>query len=707
MVRVLVCLVALFVATPSFARAMIETDHLRAELIPRNAATAPGEATDVAIRVRVADGWHTYWKNPGDVGEAPRATWTLPEGASADPLRFPAPERLPYPPFVNFGYKSAFTLMTRITVPADWRPGAPLRVPVQMDFLVCEEICIPESGVTLVEIATGATTTPDSQVAFTFVQAQWAMPEEAPAPLSYARDGDDLYLTVPFGQGAEAAFFPVTPGLIDNAAPQTATPAADGAGFTLKLMSGAGRLDGTMAGVLTTSEGAWQVAALGDPDPAPDPASDPVAAPPPAAPVAVSAPAPPPIGVAEAVLFAFLGGLILNLMPCVFPVLALKVFGLVRHADAPIKTRATIGAAYASGVLTMFAVLAGVLLALKAAGVGVGWGFQLQSPEFVAVMAAVVTLVALNLSGVFEVGTSLTRVGGGSGDGVLGAYGTGVLATIVATPCTAPFMAVAIGAALGASPTMALAVFAALGAGLAAPFVVLSLLPGLTKILPKPGAWMVRLKQALAFPLYATAAWLIWVLAQLTGPGPLLAALLALVLVATAAWVFGLSQGVTGARRKVALGLAVAIFAGALAVGRPVADAAPPQTVAVAGPAPVVPFTPAALAALEAEGRPVFLNATAAWCITCKVNEEAVFADEAFAALLADNDVTFMVADWTRRDNDVSALMDRFGRAGVPLYVFFSGRGEATVLPQILTFARLKNTFAGASRSLALTKAPQ
>lgn len=714
MPRVLIALALLVLAATPAADAAtplatIETDHVRAEILARDAAVAPGETVQIAIRHRLDDGWHTYWLNPGDSGEPPIVEWTLPEGAEAADLRFPAPSRIPYPPLMNHGYTGAFTLLSAITVPDDWPVGEPLPVALRMDWLVCEQICIPEGGEATFAIPTAAETAPDSTVAFSFMQAEWKLPEVSDAAATYSREGDTIHLAVPLGEPEGAHFFALDRDALDHTADQPATAAADGEGMTLRLRGGRGRLDGTLEGVLVTGGGAWQITATGDPDPAPPPAPAPAAAEPLVADAAAPAPiavAPgvatssglpqvAPIGLWQAILFAFLGGIILNLMPCVFPVLALKALGLVAHASAPLSARAAHAAAYTGGILASFAVLALALVALEAAGVAAGWGFQLQSPGFVAVMALVIFAVGLNLSGVFHIGTGLTRLGGvGPREGYAGSFATGALATVVATPCTAPFMAAAIGAALAASPAVMLAVFAGLGLGLALPFVVLAALPGLARVLPRPGVWMERLKQALAFPMYATAAWLVWVLAQLAGVDALLSILAALLLIALAAWLFGLSQRGSERSHRVASGLAAASLAAGLFALWPAAAGSPPAAVPSASAAGIAqPFSPARLAALREEGAPVFINVTAAWCITCKVNERVVFEGDDFRDLLAETGVTYLVADWTRRDPDISRFMEGFGRAGVPLYVHFDGEGGAEVLPQVITLAALRDAF--------------
>ena len=403
------------------------------------------------------------------------------------------------------------------------------------------------------------------------------------------------------------------------------------------------------------------------------------------------------IGVWRAIGFAFLGGIILNLMPCVFPVLALKALGLISHAASRPVARVAHAGAYTGGILVCFGLLAGVLLVLEAAGVAAGWGFQLQSPGFVGAMALILFAVGLNLSGVFEIGTGLTRLGGaGPREGYAGSFATGALATVVATPCTAPFMAAAIGAALAAPPIVMLAVFAGLGLGLAAPFVCLAIVPGLARALPRPGVWMERVKQALAFPMYATAAWLVWVLAQLSGVDALVPAFAALILTALAAWLFGLSQRGGGSSHRVATGLAAAALIAGVAALWPAATGTPAAAVARAEASTIgEPFSPERLAALREDGQPVLVNVTAAWCITCKMNERTVFEREAFRDIARESGVTYLVADWTRRDPVITAFLNRFGRAGVPLYVYVDAEGQTTLLPQILTLSAVRDALEG------------
>jgi thiol:disulfide interchange protein DsbD len=389
-------------------------------------------------------------------------------------------------------------------------------------------------------------------------------------------------------------------------------------------------------------------------------------------------PAMPPLG--QILVFAFLGGLILNLMPCVFPILAMKAVALAGHAG---RGRAH-AVSYTAGVLVTFVALALGLLATRAAGTAAGWGFQFSSPVFVAGMAWLLFAVGLNLSGVFQVGGSLAGAGGGLArrQGITGSFFTGLLAVLVATPCTAPFMGVAVAAGLAAPPVVTVLVFAVMGLGLAAPYVALASLPGLVRIMPRPGHWMETLKQALAFPMYGAAAWLVWVISQEAGPPGVLGAAAGLVLVGFAGWVFGATQASAVQPRRFGQAMATIAVLAALAVLSGIT--APPVGAATEKASEA--YTPERLAALRAEGRPVFINMTAAWCVTCLLNERVAISTDAVQAAFATGGVAYLKGDWTRQDPAITAFLRQNGRDGVPLYVFYpAGGGRPLMLPQILT----------------------
>lgn len=700
----------LALASPARATsAEIVTPHITTEILVRAETVAPGDTVDIAVRQTVAKGWHTYWRNPGDSGAPTEITWTLPEGAAGGPVRWPVPHRLPYPPLVNYGYSDTETLLTSVTVPSDWQVGKPLETRIAIDWLVCADICIPESGSTDLTIPTGAETRPDSAVAFSFLNAERALPKPVDWPARFEPGQDTGKLVIePEGVDpaavTEAYFFPAEWGVIDHSAPQDVsvedgrlvltlspdtkfaeTPPAGVLALTtgnhVRTGYALGDIEGTPSKIAAAGVPAAKAPASGNPIPPAGGATGPTD---------LAASSGDTVGLLQAIVFAFLGGLILNLMPCVFPVLALKAVAFVGHRHEAMSRRVLQGGAYTAGILVSFLALAGGLIAIKAGGAAVGWGFQLQQPIVVAVLAYVLFLVGLNLSGLYEIGLGLTRAGqvvhGRSG--ATGSFLTGVLAAVVATPCTAPFMAVAIGYALTQGASVTIAVFTALGIGLALPFLIISLVPAIGRMLPKPGAWMVRLRQVLAFPVYATAAWLVWVLAQQAGVDAMFAALVGCVLLAFAAWLYGLLQhGLKGGR---IVATAFSVLGIVAAVGllaptmTPPADAASSDAAAAREDGAEV-FTPARLAALREEGRPVFVNVTAAWCITCKVNERVALG-ETFRKTLVDDGVTYLHADWTRRDPEITALLERFGRAGVPLYLVYpKGDGSPQVLPQILT----------------------
>lgn len=395
-----------------------------------------------------------------------------------------------------------------------------------------------------------------------------------------------------------------------------------------------------------------------------------------------------------AILSAFLGGVILNLMPCVFPIISLKAFGLARQGGDPGRMRRE-GAAFFAGTLLAMLALAGTLIALRAGGQAVGWGFQLQSPLVVAVLVLVLLGSALNLFGVFEFGLGLQRVGQklDGREGLLGAALTGALAVVVATPCAGPFMAGAIGYALVQPPLAALAIFAALGAGVAAPFTLLSFSPALARRLPRPGAWMTTLKHALAFPMLAAAAWLLWVLAQQTGSAGLAVMLGCVLILAFAGWIFGIAQRQRMAGRPsgalhvvTASGVLVIVLGlwpgnGFLAMARPDAAQASPASAEIRP----VPWSPEKVADERAAGHPVFVDFSAEWCLTCKVNEKAVLSTAAFKSAVARTGTTYMVADSTNYDARIEQAMMDLGRSGLPLYLVYpAGGGDPVILPQVL-----------------------
>jgi thiol:disulfide interchange protein DsbD len=675
-------LAMLWAAAPAAAQA-VNTGHLTAELVPQTQGIAPGQTTYVALRQQMLPGWHTYWKNPGDSGEPTSIKWTLPAGWTAGDIVWPAPKRLPVGPLVNYGYEGEVLLPVPVTAPADAKAGQSVTLNAAASFLVCREICVPEDAklsLALPVVAGAAPPDPKWGSAIGKTLAEAPKPAGLTAAFSTTGATVALGITGPLLKGADlhdAYFYPFDSTVIDHAKPQAIERGPQG--LTLTLTPGyafqGGASPKQMAGVLVVDGKGYELAA--QPGPLPAGASGLGA---PAAKGTAAGGAQGGLGLLSAALFAFVGGLILNLMPCVFPILAMKAASLAGHAHDHAEARRQ-GLAFGAGALITFLVLAGVLIALKAAGSAVGWGFQLQSPLVVAGLGLLMLLVALDLSGVFEVGTSLQGAGStlASRGGLGGAFFTGMLAVVVAAPCTAPFMGPAVGWALTQPEAAALAVFAALGVGFALPFVAVAFAPALLTRLPKPGPWMEVFKKALAFPMYAAAAWLFWVLAQQADAAFLARAFAAAVLVAAAAWAGGAAQRGHAAGRAHVPQAAIAAALGVLAI----AAVGWPQSKTELAPEP---YSPEKLASLQADGKPVFVDYTAAWCVSCQVNERVVLSTRPVAEAMKKDGVTYLKADWTKRDPVIAAELAKFGRAGVPLYLVYGAHGgEPQVLPAILT----------------------
>jgi len=645
--------------------APVHSARATATLVSEADSVAPGGSTRVGLRLMMAPGWHTYWRNPGDAGVAPELDWTLPAGATASAIAWPAPERQTEGALVTFGYSGDLLLPVTIAAAA----AGPLPIRLHAEWLVCANVCVPEQGDFRLDLPAGGGA-PSAQAGL-FAAADQRMPRPSPWPARIAPDGA-LFIAGLDG-AREAWFAPDAAGATEPAAPDRIASVAGGLLLALKpgpeFRPGEG-----LSGVLTLRDAGGGTSALR------------IEAAPGVAPRASAAP-----GLARLLGLALLGGLVLNLMPCVFPVLAIKTVGLAARAGARERSAVPRAASYTGGVLVAFAALGCALLAARAAGAAAGWGFQFQSPVFVAVTSWVLFAVGLNLSGVFEVpagrlagaGQSLAGRGGHAGD-----FFTGLLAVLVATPCTAPFMAAAIAGALAAPPAAAIAVFLAMGLGLAAPYATLALVPGVARALPRPGRWMDVMKQALAFPMYGATIWLVWVASEQSGPDGVLATLAGVLLLGLAGWSLGLARRATRGRLA-ARGVAAMAVLATLAL-LPGLGASHPQGRASAPLARegdgAEPFSATRLAALRAEHRPVFIDMTAAWCVTCLVNERVALAPAAVRQAFADRHVVTMRGDWTRQDPEITAFLRGQGRDGVPLYLFYPGDGgEPTVLPQILT----------------------
>ena len=692
--------VASFVASAMHGE-VVSTPHVRAELLLEKPSVAPGESFDVALRMQMKDGWHTYWKHPGDSGEPTDISWKLPPGFTAGDIQWPYPQKISLAPLTTYGYEGETMLLVPFRAASDAKPGTTARVTADAYWMVCEKVCIPEEVTLTLDIPIGAGPASSSEpAASAFASARAKLPVPADDwKISASEDAGQFVLRIDPPQGVvlddRLQFFAASGPLIEYSAPETTS--VDGEVVTMRLVRSP-HLTGTperFNGILLAANGD------GRGGPAAFEFDGPFSAPATAgsAPIAATASTAVPPTLLFALALAFAGGVILNLMPCVFPVVSLKILAFVQSAgDDPRRVRAH-GLTFAVGVLVAFWALAGLLLALRAAGEEIGWGFQLQSPGFVAAMAFLLFGLGLSLGGVVEIGTSLTRIGGGAtSSGYRSSFMNGALATVVATPCTAPFMGAALGFAMTQSAGTSMLIFTALGAGMAAPYVALSAWPALLRFLPRPGVWMVRFRQLMAFPLFATVAWLAWVFGHQTGIDGVLRLLLGLTLLALGLWIWGQWVTLSAAERtKWAARAAAAgfIVAGLLLAGTsaPTATAAPSST-AAEGIAWEV-YSEERVAEHRAAGRPVFIDFTAAWCLTCKVNERIAFSSNEVQELVKARNIAMLKADWTNRDPAITRALAGFGRSGVPLYVLYDAgpAGQPRLLPEILSPGILLNAF--------------
>ncbi|MCE4557457.1 protein-disulfide reductase DsbD family protein [Roseateles cellulosilyticus] len=652
------------------------TEHVQARLVSSQSTVAPGQRFTVALEQVIKPHWHTYWVNPGDSGQATTIDWT---GAQAGPLQWPTPSIQAIGPIVNYGYEGRAALLVDLTVPADAKPGARFQPQADVKWLVCKDVCIPEQVSLGLDLAVAAEPKAGAD-APQIDEWRAAIPKPAPFAVKLQPAPQGVRLSGPTAGVTKAYFFADAWGAVAHSAPQPLTQ--DGGGWALDIPAGdeplkAGQpLSGVV--VLTTASGeqAWTVSAPVPEGAGKGPGPADLSAPVTEAPTPVAAPE-SDLGLLPALALALAGGLILNLMPCVFPVLSIKALALVREEGS----HKAEGLAYTAGVLASFAVLAAVLIALRAGGQQVGWGFQFHSPVFVLVVAYLLFLVGLNLSGFFEFGAGVTGLGSGlaAKQGLAGSFFTGVLAAVVATPCTAPFMGAALAFALAQPAAVMLAVFLALGLGLALPFLVLAFWPAAQRWLPRPGAWMDTFKQFLAFPMYAAVVWLLWVLAQQAGADGVALALGGLVLLAFGLWLRRASRSLASA---VVMTVSFALAFSVATWIKPVTAAAQ----AAAGDSSVEAFSAERLAELRAQNKPVFVNLTAAWCISCLVNERVALSRPEVKDAFAKAGVVYLKGDWTREDPKITAVLKAHGRSGVPLYLYYApGAAEAQVLPQILT----------------------
>ncbi len=662
-------LVALFTAACALAGPSARTPHVAIAISAETLHPAPDRSFDVAIDIRPRPDWHIYWSNPGDAGQAPEAAWTLPAGFAAGPLRHPTPTLLDVQGVASNVHIGEAVLLDRVTPPAGLRAGAPVPIRVALSWLVCSQgECVPEQAVLDLRLAVGDGA-PDPAARALFRRARAALPAPLGAQGRYRLDGQTLSLLLPIEPPPDLASMRVflgEDGVIQPGADQTIE--ARKGGMAVRARVGDSPPTGIVHGVARVVRQDGKVtgyAFTATPGPFPVTGSrEPTASP----------------GLATFLLAlagAAAGGLVLNLMPCVFPILSLKALALARSGAGEAEARRE-AAGYAVGAVLTLGALGGALLALRAGGVAAGWAFQLQNPHVVTLLLILCAGIALNLAGLYE----LPSIGGAgaSGGGFLGGAATGALAAFVATPCTGPFMAGALGAAMLLPAAAALAVFGGLGLGLALPFLAIGFVPSLRRLVPRPGAWMGRLRRLLSLPMFAAALALAWVLGREAGVAAMTVGLAAALILGLGLWWRGArqAQGRSG-------WIPLAPLAAAVALAFVPIGAAGGQTMNARGLLDAQPYTARRLQALRAERRPVFVYLTADWCLTCKVNEATSLHAQEVASAFSAAHVAVLEGDWTRGDPEVTRLLIQEDRAGVPLYLYYPVGGPPKVLPQVLT----------------------
>jgi thiol:disulfide interchange protein len=685
----------LSIGSKNAAKPVVTTDQVRAELLAwAPDGVGPGKQVWLGLQLDHQPEWHTYWKNSGDSGLPTVLEWKLPAGIDAGEIAWPTPKKIPIGTLANYGYEKTVLLPVPVTVAPSFS-GSQLDVKLKASWLVCRKECIPQEGEFSLTIPVRSSLGASGKI---FQDTFAATPKTLPGSGSQvAVEGQAIKVSLaglPAAlQGKTLAFFPETGGVIEPAGKWQ--QAWQGAVWTAQVPLSGQRTESptAMPVVVAFNDAAYRVEA---PVKGEWPKVAAAATLPPALEAALKANASSgaapiqnnssSIGLFAALLGALLGGLILNLMPCVFPVLAIKVVGFVHVKDRA--TRVSTGLAYTAGVVVSFLALGAVLLGLRAAGEQLGWGFQLQSPAVVAALAALFTLMGLNMAGLFEFGSFVPgRVAGAQAKNpTINAFLSGVLATAIASPCTAPFMGASLGYAIGLPAVEALAVFAAIGIGMALPYLAASVIPAVANVLPRPGAWMVTFRQLMAFPMFATVAWLVWVIGQQSGIDGAGALLGLLVLMALAIWAVGQS----GRARMVLATLSVGLLAIALwSLGPNVVKLqdAPSSAQSVNG---WQGWEPGRVDQLTAQGQSVFVDFTAAWCVTCQYNKKTTLANADVLADMATKKVALLRADWTRRDPAVTAALAQLGRNGVPVYVIYKPGRAPVVLSEILSVSEVR-----------------
>jgi DsbC/DsbD-like thiol-disulfide interchange protein/cytochrome c biogenesis protein CcdA/thiol-disulfide isomerase/thioredoxin len=677
---IFVFLMAMAAVKAGAQKSFADAPHVHVELVKGYEKLTPSasgiDRHALGLYFKLEKGWHIYWKNAGDAGEPPKINWTMPEGVSAEELGFPAPKRLPIGPLMDYGYEDEVIFPIKIVGESPTGiGGVPYTLKAHITWIVCSDSCIPGKADLQTDFEWIPFNTYDpetSRLQELLKKTEENLPKalQSNSKAIFAPTANGFLLSVEAGQReTSAVFFPSEPNLIDNPAPQKLTPTAKGFQLELKRDQYLKATPAQLPGLIELGGGRnFEFVAV-----------------------------PGKVALASSFHFgellrvaglAFLGGILLNLMPCVFPVLFLKGLALLNSRNEERGRLRAHGAVYAAGIVVSFWALVGLLLILRGAGATLGWGFQFQSPVFLSLMAGLLFFLGLSLAGQFEIGLTLTSAGGALAQkqGFAGSFFTGVLAVVVATPCAAPFMGVAVGYALAQSAVVTFVIFTALALGLAAPYVALTLQPAWTRVLPKPGVWMEILKQATAVPIFGTAIWLVWVVASTYGTGVLLELLVCFLLLAVAGWFLGRWPAKRWATIMAALILAGVVVLSLFAPKRLADTVASAQATSAGSSSDWQPWSAEAVAKARADGKPVFVDFTAKWCLSCQVNERVALEKPEVREAFEKAHVVKFKADWTQHDDAIANELSSLGRNGVPVYALYKpGASEPELLPEALT----------------------
>jgi thiol:disulfide interchange protein DsbD len=677
-----------FFLPPVVIAAPVVAEHVTVELISEYDAVVPGQSFDLAVRFDLEEHWHIYWKNPGDSGLSTTIDWELPESIKVGEVQWPAPERIQLGGLVNYGYEDEAVFIVTMEASEELELGSVLAITANLFWLICKETCLPGEAALDLVLPVASKAEPSAE-ATAFTEARNRQARAAHPWVTTAYLEEEALVVVIEGEALAADFYLYvdSEGLVDPNAKQVHSNAAQ-TRMEMRLQLDAPFFENQplgISGVLQSGDDSWEFnAEILD------------------TPQLFAQTAPKPVGFEQRLLafglpglvtLAFLGGLILNIMPCVLPVLSLKVFSLLKHAGQTRSDALRHGLAYTAGVVLSFIALAAALFILRALGERIGWGFQLQSPGFVVVLSAVFFLFGLNLMGVFELGGRLVGADNkvAKRKDVLGSFGMGVLAAVVGAPCMGPLVAGVSGLAVQANVATGLLTFGMMGFGLSSPFLVLSVFPKLVAFLPKPGLWMESFKQGMGFLLMAAVVFLALVVGRQGGVDGIFILLIVILLSSVAAWVFGRWGAAARSRRSQWIARLLALFLigaslfyGVRSIKEAYLDYGNQESIADSS-GQWGAWSSSRVDELLAEGRPVFVDFTATWCLICQVNKKVALRTDATESLFTKKGIVAMEADWTRYDSDITGALEKFGRSGVPLYLLYTPDGAVTVLPQSLT----------------------